>query len=123
MSFTDDFFFSPVEDMRRLGWGMTAALKEQEFAQSQLLVPRASGGLADSGYVTDPVFEGDGLTVTVEIGYGRESDYTGIVAIVQHERNDLAHPNGGQSKFLEQPVLEGRPTFWARAREKAGTIP
>lgn len=27
-------------------------------------------------------------------------------ALIQHERLDYAHPNGGQAKYLEQPFLE-----------------
>lgn len=71
---------------------------------SQPLVPVEHGPLKASGQVTK-----EGPT-TVVVSYGREdhagdngantSDY----AIVQHERLDYNHPNGGQAKYLEAPM-------------------
>lgn len=65
---------------------------------SKALVPVDSGTLKASGYVTLPSFTGDVLDV--ELGYGGPAYY----AVLQHENLFFKHPNGGQAKYLEEPV-------------------
>lgn len=70
------------------------------FNQSQALVPVETGALRSSGMVTLPEQSAQGPSVTIGYG-GAAAPY----AIYVHERLDLNHPNGGQAKFLEEPVL------------------
>jgi hypothetical protein len=69
---------------------------------SKALVPVESGALMISGEVLEPVVTDSG--VTVDLVYGT-SEPTSNYAVVQHERLDYNHPNGGQAKYLEQPLL------------------
>lgn len=67
--------------------------------ESQKIVPFDEGDLHDSGEVDRPTV--DAGRVGVVLHYGSTTvDY----ALVQHEDLTLSHPNGGQSKFLEQPL-------------------
>lgn len=70
------------------------------FNESQMLVPVDTGTLRSSGYVTNPLPYVSGVAVEISYG-GAAAPYAGYV----HERLDLNHPNGGQAKYLEQPVL------------------
>lgn len=76
------------------------AAAEHLLEASQPLVPVESGALRGSGEVTV-----DGLTAAVSYG---TDEQTAAYAAVQHERLDFAHPNGGQAKFLEQPMYTER---------------
>ena len=69
---------------------------------SKALVPVATGALMISGEVLEPVVTDAG--VTIDLVYGSEEP-TSNYAAVQHERLDFNHPNGGQAKYLEQPLL------------------
>ena len=62
-------------------------LKEESLQQ----VPRDTGALAESCEVIVNGKEG-------AVGYGTE------YAVIQHERTDFAHPNGGNAKYLENPM-------------------
>ena len=62
-------------------------LKEASMQQ----VPRDTGALAESCEVVVSGREGS-------VGYGTE------YAVIQHERTDFAHPNGGNAKYLENPM-------------------
>lgn len=69
---------------------------------SMELAPVDTGALRSSHYVTEP----EGLevgrpTVTIGCGGGPAQPY----AIVQHERLDLRHPEGG-AKFLEKAATQ-----------------
>lgn len=70
------------------------------FNESQLLVPVDTGTLRSSGQVTLPEQGPRGVSVTIGYG-GAAAPY----AIYVHERLDLNHPNGGQAKYLEEPVM------------------
>lgn len=70
---------------------------------SKRRVPVDLGALKGSGYVTLP--EVTATDVTVELGYGGPAKK---YAIVQHERLDYNHPDGGQAKYLESVVDERR---------------
>lgn len=89
------------------------AAAEHLLEASQKVVPVESGRLRDSGRVTT-----DGMEAAVS--YGREDDAeilgfdehdravgsspSAAYAQKQHEDMTLAHPNGGQAKYLEQPM-------------------
>jgi len=69
------------------------------MGQSKRLVPVDTGALKGSGYVDQPRVELG--RVSVEIGYGGPAAQ---YAVRQHEDLSLNHPQGGQAKFLEQPL-------------------
>jgi len=69
---------------------------------SKALVPIETGKLMISGEVLEP--EVTDSAVTIDLVYGT-SEPTSNYAVVQHERLDFNHPNGGQAKYLEQPLL------------------
>lgn len=65
-------------------------------------VPVDLGVLRDSGTVELPKID-PGRGVTVALGYGGAAqDYAAIV----HEDLSLNHPNGGEAKYLERPLLK-----------------
>ena len=64
--------------------------------EAQVLAPKDTEELANSMTVS-----GDYASLKVSINFDTGNRY----AISQHERLDLNHPNGGQAKFLEQPLL------------------
>jgi hypothetical protein len=68
------------------------------LAASQPLVPVDTGALKASGKVS---IEGLEAAVSYE-GISDEDGYD--YGIRQHEDMELHHPNGGQAKFLEQPM-------------------
>lgn len=71
-------------------------------------VPVDLGTLKASGYVTLPRKVGN--KTLVEMGYGGNAkDY----AVVQHERLDFNHPEGGEAKYLESVVDERTPVMAA----------
>lgn len=69
------------------------------MGESKRLVPVDTGALKGSGYVSEPRVELG--KIEVEIGYGGPAAQ---YAVRQHEDLTLNHPNGGQAKFLEQPL-------------------
>ena len=80
-----------------------AGYEEMEgvMTEAKQLVPVDLGILRDSGQVLPPTQGPDGVEIVAGFG-GAASAYT----IRQHEDLSLEHPNGGQAKFLEQPMLE-----------------
>ena len=64
--------------------------------KSKQVVPVLTGNLKNSGDVRS---EGNGFNTVVKVGYW-DTDY----AIYVHERRDLKHKEGKQSKFLESPM-------------------
>jgi hypothetical protein len=64
---------------------------------SQPLVPRDTDALLESGHV-----EHDAAGAMVVYDVTSEGGYP--YGIKQHEDMNLAHPNGGQAKYLEQPM-------------------
>lgn len=66
------------------------------------------GTLRASGFVAEPVRNGNNISVTLSFG-GAASDY----AIPVHEILDSIHPVG-QAKFLESTLDESRPFMKAR---------
>ncbi|PZS10379.1 MAG: hypothetical protein DLM70_00575 [Chloroflexi bacterium] len=97
----------------RAAQAMHDVVQEEVLPITQDLCPKDTGELVATGRVTDPDAMG-----TVTISYGNVDDKTGIYAIVQHERMDLNHPNGGQAKYVEQPLNEAAPTLVARIGER-----
>lgn len=89
---------------------------------SQAQVPRASGALAASMYLSEP--EIGPLGISVGIGYGGPNDtmnpitgkMTSSYMVPVHERLDVNHPVG-KAKFLEDPLL----SFASVAGERLAT--
>lgn len=79
------------------------------MAESQQIVPVDTGALRDSGEVDRPETSGGNVSVSLHYG-GGSVDY----ALIQHERLDYHHPNGGSAKFLEVPLHQ-----WADAGPQA----
>lgn len=75
----------------------THTIAEQLLTESQALVPVDTGDLKDSGRVTQ---HGSKATVSYDVLSPDGYPY----GIRQHEDLTLHHPNGGQAKFLEQPM-------------------
>ncbi len=75
-------------------------------------VPVDIGNLEGSGFVDDPQ-RGRGAIISIDIVYGGPSE---PYAVVQHEDLELKHPNKGQAKYLERPLMAKVPTL---AREMA----
>jgi hypothetical protein len=72
---------------------------DRVLEESKKLVPVKTGELQKSGEVIKTAIIGN-MTPSVEIAY--TADY----ALTIHEDLTLEHPNGGQAKYLEQPMLE-----------------
>lgn len=90
--------------LARAGVALHEAVVIGPFAVSQERVPLEHGDLQASGHVSEPVSDGD--TVSVTISYGDQGQL-GIIAIVQHERTDFVHPDPKRTaKYLELPALE-----------------
>lgn len=83
------------------------------LAQSRPLVPVDTGALRASGYVTQPIKEGN--VIFVLIGYGgvaakfnpKTGESTGNYALFVHENLDAFH-HVGMAKFLEIPFNAAR---------------
>lgn len=80
--------------------GATAhALYAEGFALqavAQRKAPVEFGVLRNSAYTAPPT----GRALEVEVGFGTK------YAVVQHERTELRHPRGGESKYLEKALNE-----------------
>lgn len=76
---------------------------------SKPLVPVDTGQMRDSGHVVE---EAPGVAAVV---YTRTPDEGGDfnVAALQHEDMTLNHPNGGQAKYLEDPMNADGPAVLA----------
>lgn len=72
---------------------------EKVMAESVRQVPVDTGVLRASATVSAPIISGS--NVSVELGYGGAAS---AYAMVQHERTDFNHPNGGKAKFLSDPL-------------------
>lgn len=60
------------------------------------------------------VHELAGLRVAVSFGGendGDDGESTNDYAVVQHEALEFRHPNGGQAKYLEEPLMTERNTL------------
>lgn len=62
--------------------------------------------LKNSGYVTLPDVSGN--NVTVELGFGGPAKK---YAVIQHERTDFKHPEGGKAKYLQDPLMSAAGGF------------
>lgn len=89
------------------------ALAEQIKAAAGVAVLAGADALLELSNDRVPVEEGalkaSGRTSSEEleavVTYGEPGQRTGFAAIQQHEHTEYHHPNGGQAKFLEQPML------------------
>jgi len=102
------------ETVRKLGNEMVKESREM-LLHTQAEVPIEDHDLVMSGQVSPLTFP-DSRTMEVLISYGGPSvkdagrgyDY----AKIQHERDDYAHPGGGKSRFLKDPVeAHGRSVY------------
>lgn len=88
-----------------VGAGLYGAANNVVTAAKRI-VPVDTGTLKGSGYATFPNSRGN--NVIVELGFGGAAkDY----AVAQHERTDYRHPEGGEAKYLEKPMMEQTSTF------------
>lgn len=98
------------------------------LSESQPLVPVDTGALRASGYVAEPVIEGD--KITVELGYGgpaaqinpKTGESTQGYALIVHENLESHHPVG-QALYLSTPFNEHRTGMVARVIANAKGIP
>ena len=97
-----------IQTLQRLGTAVLPPLGEALYeegnrimGQSVQLVPIDTGLLRSSAHVERPTTAG--ATVEVELRYGSH----GLVpyALVVHEDVTMNHPNGGQAKYLLDPLL------------------
>lgn len=99
------------------GWKQALAGLYEEgelvMGESKPLVPRDTSVLVNSGFVNEPTVSRGVAEVVMGYG-GPASDY----AIVQHEDLTLNHPNGGQAKYLEQPLLAAVPGLGQRIADR-----
>lgn len=101
---------------RAVGAGLYV-LGNEIMTDSKHRVPVDLGTLKGSGYVTLPMTT-TGKDVRVELGYGGPAK---AYAVVQHERTELHHEDGGEAKYLENAVNAASGTALQRVREVART--
>ena len=65
------------------------------------LVPIDTGLLRSTGYVTQPILDGQGATVELSYGAQGQAPY----AAVQEFSTWFNHPHGGQAMFLSEPFF------------------
>lgn len=75
------------------------------------------GTLRESGFVNQPVVEGENVSVTLGFG-GSASAY----AHRQHEELTWKHPKHGKAKFLEDPMNEARDGFDERVGKRINDV-
>lgn len=76
--------------------------------------PIDTGKLRENCVIDDSELD---TTLTVIVGYSREVDK---YSIVQHERLDFNHPNGGEAKYLENPFNENTDKYIKYLANKVG---
>jgi len=75
------------------------------------------GTLSQSGFVNEPVIEGNNVSVTLGFG-GAASAY----AHRQHEETTWKHPKHGKAKYLEDPMNEARSGFDERVGKRINDV-
>ncbi len=83
-----------------------------EATESKKRTPVEFGHLRDSTTVSDPVIDGDAVSVLITVG-GVAAPY----AIHVHENLEALH-EVGQAKFLESTLLESRPYIAGRVAKR-----
>ena len=107
------FTFAGLKELRANLRGLRSSTKKsmilagakhahRVMAASKQLVPVDTAKLMISGEVLEPEITDAGVIIALVYG---TSEPTSNYAVVQHERLDFNHPNGGQAKYLEQPLL------------------
>lgn len=81
------------------------------FDKSQVRVPKDTGELKDSGFLT---VTRKGKIVQAEMGYGLAGNP--FYAAYVHERTDVAHKSPTTAKFLQAPVQEDLPKLNGRLK-------
>jgi hypothetical protein len=83
-----------------------------EATESKKRTPVDTGNLRASHMVTEPVINGDSISVQIVVG-GVSAQY----AVFVHENLEAFH-EVGQAKFLESTLLESRPYMAARVAKR-----
>lgn len=96
-------------------------LAERARAAGDAAMAENAEGLRDDAAQLTPVEAGelrDAAAVRRVAEEEYEVGYWGLdYAVVQHERLDYEHPNGGQAKFLEGPFVENRERYVAQVAD------
>ena len=108
--------------MKRIEHAIEKGTMESGELMKKKIIPRApidSEKLRLSIY-TSPHNYRNRHKFTVEIGSMGAVDRTNgfHYAIIQHETPEFKHPNGGQYKYIEAPVMENRMKFVDRVARK-----
>lgn len=77
------------------------------IADSLREVPVDLGALKNSRYVTLPNVSGNNISIELGFGGAGTKDY----AVIQHERTDFKHPEGGKAKYLQDPINKAASGF------------
>lgn len=83
-----------------------------EMTESKRRVPVDKGDLRDSGMVSEPIINGNNVSVILSYG-GGDYPHDPVVPIIQHEDFDLLHKVGGP-KYLESVLDESEPYMGER---------
>jgi hypothetical protein len=99
-----------------LAAAMYAAVDQVVKPRALELIPRETETAANSVQVFGPTPTAGGVEVV--ISFGRDDDSnpkshtpSNSYIVPLHERMDIAHPGGGEAKFLENAVTEIAPAF------------
>lgn len=97
----------------------TALMAETQimFANSQRIVPVATGTLRRSGIIMPP--RSEGKNIVVELGYGGAAS---AYALRQHEDLTFRHKEGKAAKYLENPVKDRIPNLELRIAGRMNKI-
>jgi hypothetical protein len=83
-----------------------------EATESKKRTPVDTGNLRASTYVTEPIIDGDHISVSIVVG-GVAAPY----AVYVHENLEAFH-EVGEAKFLESTLLESRQFIAARVAKR-----
>ena len=73
------------------------------------LAPKDTGRLRNSA---DPEVKVKGSKITATVTFSAKNPINGYdYALIQHEDLSFKHPNGGQAKYLEQPLKDNRDRY------------
>lgn len=90
----------PERTLKATGAALYREAEQIMTDSKEHFVPVDLGVLRDSGFVELPNIDGGRVSVTIGYG-GAASEYAAIV----HEDLSANHPNGGEAKYLERPLL------------------
>ena len=85
-------------EMQKQAMARVKQIADEVYVESQGLVPRDTEDLANHAKV---VKEADGYAIVYTSVFAGSKSHESDYAITQHEDFTIAHPNGGQPKYLE----------------------